>query len=171
MPTACLQGIGHKHQQYNKTDYLSTVAHGWPQLYRKDLLLLISSSYSLTFKTTQVFISAHDATLSTYAAHAYCTHKSTHASTHTNRNTHARIPCTHQYPSTWAWSPAVDLFCLYRGHITFLTIHCIIYKNNYMSIHTYHTCNKACFHLTHNLLWMVGFMQCIQQIYFCVSIF
>lgn len=132
----------HKHrvQQCNKTDYLSTVAHGWPQLYRKDLLLLISSSYSLTFKTTQVFINTHDETLSRYAAHAYCTmypytHKSMHASTHTNMNTHVRIPCTHQYPSTWAWSPGIDLFCLYRGHITFLTIHCIIYKNNYMSVH------------------------------------
>lgn len=35
----------------------------------------------------------------------------------------------HQYPSTWSWSSGAELFCMYRGQITLLTIHGIIYNN------------------------------------------
>lgn len=62
----------HKHrvQQYSKTDYLYAVAYSRPQLQER-LITAGSSSYSLTLKTTQAFITTHDATLSRHAVHAH----------------------------------------------------------------------------------------------------
>lgn len=117
-------------QQYGKTDYLSTVAQA-EHSHRRDLLLLISSSYGLTFLTTQAPINTHDAAVSRYAAHA----KRTKAHAPTWKHTCAHTLHT---PVPWAWSSGVDLSC-FEGHIAFLTVHGIICTNNYASAHTWVT--------------------------------
>lgn len=150
-------------QQYGKTDYLSTVAQA-EHSHRRDLLLLISSSYGLTFLTTQAPINTHDAAVSRYAAHA----KRTKAHAPTWKHT-----CAHTlHTSTlsliiWCWS--LLFWRSYRIlNSTWYYLHKQLRERSHVS-------NKACFHLGDNLLWRVVQSRDANLVFFlfrcCVSVF